>query len=169
MKINKKVHSVALVSAALILFLILVPSVASAVPLTIEETQITNSGAAVTPAIYGNLIVWSDGRNGNGGDIYTYDLSAKKETRITTSGNAFNPDIYDKKIVWNELGIFLYDLSTNKVTKIVEDGGDSLWCSNYNPVIYGNKIVWYVDEFGDPADYFYSISLYDSPLKKKPQ
>jgi P pilus assembly chaperone PapD len=42
MKVNKELHSVALVSAALILFLILVSSAASASP-QITETQITTS------------------------------------------------------------------------------------------------------------------------------
>ncbi|HWQ47583.1 MAG TPA: PKD domain-containing protein [Methanosarcina sp.] len=171
MKDKRKSCFVALAATALVLFLILVPSADAADPLTITETQITNSGAAENPAIYGDKIVYQDNRNGNYGDIYVYDITTKKETRITTSGNAFNPDIYDKKIVWDGGGIFLYDLSTNKVTKIVEDGegngGGSLWRSNEKPVIYGNNIVWYVHELAEPLDSFYSISLYDLSTKKE--
>ncbi|OED08801.1 hypothetical protein A9239_00940 [Methanosarcina sp. A14] len=65
MKINKKSYSVALASAVLILFLILVSSTASATTepgasLTINETQITTSGSAGVPSIYGDRIVWTD-------------------------------------------------------------------------------------------------------------
>jgi hypothetical protein len=52
MRINKKLYSVTLASVALILFLILVPSAASAAPITIAETQITTSGYAYYPSIY---------------------------------------------------------------------------------------------------------------------
>ncbi|HZK71058.1 MAG TPA: hypothetical protein VFD03_05995 [Clostridia bacterium] len=106
MKTNKKLHSVAIVSAALILFLILVSSAASASP-TITEIQITTSGSAGSPAIFGNKIVWEDTRNGKS-DIYMYDLSTKKESQITTSGSTRSPAINGNTVVWmaspNSLG-----------------------------------------------------------------
>lgn len=77
MKTNKKLYSVALASATLILFLILVSSTASA---SIAETRITNHGTAGNPDIYDNKIVWQDTRNGNSA-IYAYDLSTKKKLR----------------------------------------------------------------------------------------
>ena len=45
-----------------------------------KETQITNRGSATNPAIYGDRIVWKDDRNGNGANVYMYNLS-------TSNGN----------------------------------------------------------------------------------
>ena len=165
MKTNEKLHSVALVSAALILFLILVSSTASAATvenasLTINETRITTSGSAAFPAIYGDRIVWEDWRNGNRDDgpcdIYMYNISTHKETQITTSGSASFPAIYGDRIVWldgrngnsqndTEGGhdVYMYDLSTHKETRITTstipaDGfGYSLMVA-----ISGNRIMW---------------------------
>jgi FOG: PKD repeat len=139
MKINKKLHSVALASAALILFLILVSSTAAA---SITETRITTHGTADNPAIYDNTVVWQDTRNVNY-EIYTLGLSNKKETSIPVSGSVGYPSIYGNKIVYlkesSPLGnIYMYDLATKKETMI----------NNYpnyaigKPVIYGNIIVW---------------------------
>jgi beta propeller repeat protein len=101
MKEKSKSFSVALAAKALVLFLVLIPSAASAGPLTVTETQITTSGSAENPAVYGDRIVWVDGRNG-GSDIYMYDLSTKQETRVTKSGSAENPAIYGDRIVWSD-------------------------------------------------------------------
>ena len=138
---------------------------------TKKETRITKSGSAVNPAIYSNLIVWSDGRNKNEGDIYMYDLSTKKETRITTSGNSYNPDIYGNKIVYEHSGICLYDLSTKKVTQIAEDWSDNdgfgdRALSNNNPAIYGNRIAWVTTDYAGAGDVFRSIGIYDPSTKK---
>jgi len=155
MKEKSKLFSIALAATALVLFLVLIPSTASAGPLTVTETQITTSGSAENPAIYGDRIVWVDGRN-SGSDIYMYDLSTKKETRITKSGSAENPAIYEDRIVYqdNRNGnwgdIYMYDLSTKKETRITTSG------YSYNPDIYNNKIVW--DNGG--------IFLYDLSTKK---
>lgn len=75
MKSNKKLFSASLVSTVVILFLILVSSIASA---SIAETRITTHGTASTPAIYGNTVVWQDGRNVNY-EIYALDLSSKRK------------------------------------------------------------------------------------------
>jgi len=70
---------------------------------TSKEIRITTSGSAENPAIYGDKIVWQDGRSGyRNYDIYMYDLSTKKETRITNSGSAENPRIYGNNIVWED-------------------------------------------------------------------
>jgi beta propeller repeat protein len=72
----KKLYSVASVSAAVILLLILFSSTALA---SITETQITsNPSSSENPVIYGNTIVWQDDRNENW-DIYILDLSNKKQ------------------------------------------------------------------------------------------
>ena len=71
---------------------------------TKKETQITTSGSADYPAIYGNRIVYADDRKGNS-DIYMYDLSTKKETQITSSpDNQVSPAIYGNRILWKDVG-----------------------------------------------------------------
>ena len=54
-------------------------------------------GSLVKPVIWGDLIVWTDSRNGNQG-ICLYDLSARTETPITR--NTAEQDISGNLIVW---------------------------------------------------------------------
>ncbi|MDW5549603.1 PKD domain-containing protein [Methanosarcina sp.] len=182
MKINTKSYSVALASAVLILFLILVSSTASAVTeqtasLTINKTQITTSGSAACPSIYGDRIVWQDWRNGNKNDgpfnIYMYNISTHKETQITTSGSAACPSIYGDRIVWKEwrngnqndteeeYDVYMYDLSTHKETQINNRPipYDYLGYS-FGPHISGNTIMW-----GGPHGYYiYDISTQETHI-----
>jgi beta propeller repeat protein len=132
----KKLYSVTMVSAAAVLFLILVSSTASA---SVSETRITNHGTASNPAIYGDKIVWQDNRNGNW-DIYAYDLLTKKESYVKDKLNKIQPAIYGNKIVYinNDTDVYVYDLSTKM--KIL------LHSSPYfdvgEPAIYGNLVAW---------------------------
>ena len=122
----KKLYSVASVSAAVILFLIIVSSTASA---SITETWITNHGTASGDYdIYGNTIVWTDWRNGNA-DIYIYNLSTKTEIHTTNKSDQINPAIYGSKVVWEDhrngeysSDIYLQDLSTKVQTRITTGG-----------------------------------------------
>jgi beta propeller repeat protein len=163
MRHKEKLHSIAIASVAVILFLILVSSTASA---SITEKWITNHGTASNPAIYGNTIVWQDERNGNW-DIYIYDISTKKQTHTTNKYDQINPAIYGNIVVWADgrnggtledgiprgnWDIYMYDISTKKETRITNSG------SAYNPDIYGNKVVW-----GD----YSSIYVYDLSTKKE--
>ncbi|MDY0129278.1 MAG: PKD domain-containing protein [Methanosarcina vacuolata] len=69
---------------------------------THKEYQITTSGSASDPAIYGDRIVWQDRRNGNA-DIYMYDLSTSRETQITTDkSDQSYPNINGERIVWTD-------------------------------------------------------------------
>ncbi len=92
-----------------------------------KTTQVTNSGNASQPAIYGNRIVYTICDRGDlytpgHCDIYMYEISTAKITRITTSTCAFGPSIYGDKIVYadsrnyQETGeirdIYLYDLNS---------------------------------------------------------
>ena len=175
MKTNKKLYSIALATEALVLFLILVSSTASAIPvdnatLTIHETQISTGGFSASPDISGDKIVWQDNRSGRW-NIYMYDLSTSKETRITTSGSATSPFIDGDRIVWidgrhvenltsvddNYGGhdIYMYDLATKKETRITKstipaDG----FGYELSVAISGDKIMW-------GGTYFYRI--YDIP------
>ncbi|AKJ39217.1 PKD domain-containing protein [Methanosarcina barkeri] len=181
MELNTKLYSVALASAVLILFLILVSSTASAVTeqtasLTFNKTPITISGSAESPSIYGDRIVWEDWRNGNQNDgpsnIYMYNISTQKETQITTSGSATSPSIYGNRIIWlderngnsqndTEGGhdVYMYDLSTHKETRITnstipEDG----FAYELRIAISGNRIL-----YGGTYDY----CIYDISTQKK--
>jgi beta propeller repeat protein len=181
MKINKKLHSVALASSALVLFLILISSTALAVTeqsasLTINKTRITTSGSAAYPSIYGDRIVWQDWRNGNQNDgpfnIYMYNISTHKETQITTSGSAGGPSIYGDRIIWldgrngnsqndTEGGhdVYMYDLSTHKETRITNSTiPDDGFGYELGIAISGNRILW-------GGTYHYCI--YDISTKKE--
>ena len=92
-------YSLALALTAMISFLILVSSTASATaaqsaPLTINETLIDNTGSASYPDICGDRIVWQENCSGNQ-DIYLYNLStsqklgllpAEKRTSLKSAG-----------------------------------------------------------------------------------
>jgi beta propeller repeat protein len=162
MRHKEKLCSIAIASAAMVLFLILVSSTASA---SITEKWITNHGTASNPAIYGNTIVWQDERNGNS-DIYIYDLSTKKQTHTTNLSNQTYPAIYGNKVVWADdrnggSDIYMYDISTKKETRITNSGGA------YWPSIYGNIIVW--NDHRNPEDLspFYDVYMYDISTKKE--
>ncbi len=182
MKLNERSYSVALASAVLILFLILVSSTASATTeqgasLTINETQITTSGSAGVPSIYGDRIVWKDWRNGNRDDgpfnIYMYNISTHKETQITTSGSAACPSIYGDRIVWKEwrngnqndteeeYDVYMYDLSTHKETRINNRPVPYDYLGyRFGPYISGNTIMW-----GGPYGYYiYDISTQETHI-----
>ena len=81
-----------------------------------EETAIcTNPARQAQPWIWGNTVVWADGRNKNW-DIYTYDLSTKTERAVTiNSANQGYPTIYNNYVAWLDVrggdsDIYLYDL-----------------------------------------------------------
>jgi beta propeller repeat protein len=153
MENKNKLHSAALASVGVILFLIIVSSTASA---SISETRITTSGKANNPAIYGNNIVWQDTRNGNSA-IYSFDLSTKKETHITDKSDQKEPAIYGNKVVYvrNETDICMYDLSAKKVTTIDSSLPEF---PVLDPAIYGNLITW---EFDQPDSIDAKICYYD--------
>jgi beta propeller repeat protein len=198
MKTNKKLHLLALTSVAMVLFLILVSSAASAsvgnetlngtspditqssitkasisAAPKITETRITTHKTASNPDIYGNTIVWQDNRNGNW-DIYIFDLSTKKEIHTTNLSNQTFPAIYGNRVVWEDErngghDIYLQDLSTKAQTRITKSG------KAYNPKIYGDQIVWTdgrnggsINEWGIPVGNW-DIYMYDISTRKETQ
>lgn len=163
MRHKEKLCSIAIASAAMVLFLILVSSTASA---SITEKWITNYGTASNPAIYGNTIVWQDSRNGNL-DIYIQDLSNKKQIHTTNPADQTDPAIYGNTVVWADArnggsDIYMQDLSTKKQTRITTSRVASV------PDIYGNKIVY--DKY-TPTDHdvWYELYMYDLSTKKVTQ
>ena len=165
MKINKR--TTICLGIFLVLFMMTVGN-AAAVQKEGTETQITTSTSSqLNPAIYGERIVWQDGRNGGNEeywnptgnwDIYMYDVSTSTETQITTSESCqINPAIYGDKIVWQDdrdgkSDIYMYDLSTQQETQISTSG------TAYYPAIYGDRIVWKDDRDGISDIYMYDLS-----------
>jgi beta propeller repeat protein len=126
---------------------------------TKKETQITHSGDASHPTIYGNRIVWQKGFDGYY-DVCMYDLSTKKQTQITKGGFAIDPFIDGNRAVWadNRKGnydIYMYDISTKKETQITNNASDQEY-----PAIYGNSIVWQDNRNGNSTIYAYDISTH---------
>jgi beta propeller repeat protein len=157
-KLNKKSHSVALASSALVLFLIMISSTALAATeqnasLTINETRITTSGGVNCRDIYNDIIVW----NTLHGDLYMYDLSTNKETHITTSVPVYSCSIYGNKIFWesrDNSDIYVYNISTKKETRLNTSGPTS---GGYS--IYGDKLVRSdIGNYSDADIYLYDLS-----------
>lgn len=94
------------------------------------------------PAIYGNIVVWQDSRNGNY-DIYGKNLSTGQEFAICTAANTqSSPAIYGDVVVWHDSrngnnDIYAKNLST---------GQEFAVCTAENnqevPVIYDDIVVW---------------------------
>ncbi|MBU7040731.1 MAG: hypothetical protein HXS45_07960, partial [Theionarchaea archaeon] len=107
-----------------LLLLVLVGSL-----LDTHEVQVTTHPADQTqPAVCGDLVVWTDERNGNE-DIYGYNLSTKEEFQITSSSfPEFSPDIYGDIVVWVEAEapdswhIVSHNLSTGETTCLTAAG-----------------------------------------------
>ncbi|WP_440946116.1 PGF-pre-PGF domain-containing protein [Methanosarcina sp. T3] len=175
----KKFYSIALVSAASMVFLlILVSSPALATSLLLTETRVTtDESAQLYPAIYGDRIVWTDARNGildeygnvANLDIYMYDLSTSREIQITTNeSNQSMPAIYGDRIVWQDdrngnLDIYMYDLSTSTETQITFNSS-----RQYDPAIYGDRIVW-TDDRNDKNGINSDIYIYDVSTQEENQ
>ncbi len=179
MRNSRKLYPVALASAAVILFLILVSSTVSAASPTVTETRITtNDSAQMAPAIYGDRIVWTDSRNGflneygnfKNLDIYTYNISTSKETQITANGsNQSMPAIYKNRIVWiddrnGKYDLYMYDISTSQETRITTSG--SVYFGNA-PAIYGDRIVWTDTRNGNEDNWDEDIYMYDLSTHKE--
>jgi beta propeller repeat protein len=121
-------------------------------PITIDP------GSQHDPAIYGDIVVWADKRNGNW-DIYGYDLSTGQEFQITTDPDSqSNPAIYEDIVVWTDhrndnYDIYGYNLSTGQEFQITTD---PYWQSG--PAIYEDIVVW-EDHRNDNGDiYGYNLS-----------
>ena len=89
-----------------------------------QEFQITDDSISLystAPAIYGNKIVWEEGRNTANSDIYMCDLSLNGntggcligdlKTQITSDPTGqYTPEIYGNKIVWMDRRNGNYDI-----------------------------------------------------------
>ncbi len=125
-----------------------------------EEIQLTSGNLSQeVPDIYENIVVYADTRNGNDGDIFSYDLLTQTETVITTGSSfQYRPAIYGDIVVWEEdtlssRQIFGYDLSTNTKFQIT-----SQISSKLNPDVFGDIVVWQDFRNGNWDIYGYDLS-----------
>ena len=131
------------------------------------EIQITTNKATQRyPAIYENIIVWEDDRNGiSNKDIFLFNLATKQEKQITTNeSRQLDPDVYGNYVVWEDnrngnrnWDIYGYNLKTDKEFVI---------CTNisnqFSPSIYENFVVW-IDKRANRSN----IYLYDLAQEKE--
>ena len=134
----------------------------------VEIPIVVAPGQQETPAIHGDMVVWSDNRNrpedapsragcsacpDNPFDIYLYNLKTAEERPLTQTGD-YNgrPSIHGQRVTWqqfqerNESTIVLLDLETGEQT-IIGDGGRG----RSSPLISEDYVVWAVAE---PCDVF---------------
>ena len=142
-------------------------------------------GLQVNPAIYENIIVWEDGRDGFSDwtldSIYVRNLAdpnfPKAGKKLTTNkkGEA-RPDIYKYKVVWEDYrngqlnaDIYMYDLADPQQQEVIIADAPK-W--QFNPAIWGNYIVW-EDERNDdgshPHNMMTDIYAYDIKNHKELQ
>lgn len=132
------------------------------------------------PAIYGDIIVWVDDRDSNGGlisFIYIQDLSDPTYPRygkkLISNSHGFGqnvPDIYQHLIVWEDWrtspytsNIYMWDLDTQQETPITTAPNLQV-----NPKIWGNFVVW--EDYRNSADPRYPTSsdIYAADLTTTP-
>lgn len=107
-----------------------------------SQLIVDNHSLQGEPAIYGELVVWHDLRNGNF-DIYAYNLSSGEEIQITgNESDQMYPAVYGDRIVWEDSrngnsDIYMYNLSSGEGMQITNNASDQL-----SPAIYGDVIVW---------------------------
>lgn len=105
-------------------------------PIVIDESSQKD------PAIYKDIVVWEDNRNGNW-DIYGYSLSTQKEFQITTDpADQYDPAIYEDIVIWIDRrsegeSIYGYNLSTGEEFQIA-----TMVCAFSGSAIYGDYVIW---------------------------
>ncbi|MDD1683730.1 MAG: PKD domain-containing protein [Methanoregula sp.] len=136
-----------------VIILLLLVSTILILPVPAAPTQTlitTGNGAAESPSIFGDQIVWQDYRNGNA-EIYLYNLTTGTETQITSDPwDHMSPRISGDLIVWEDYSdpffpsVYLYNITTQGPILQVSDG----MSSQMSPAISGNRIVWVDDRSG---------------------
>jgi Tol biopolymer transport system component len=129
----------------------------------LEPMNFEGSSRAASPD--GKTLVFVKQKGNNKGDIYIYDLAAKKETAIVVDtfnkfAPGWSPD--GKKIVYNResngrgrystIEVCIVDIASKEIKQITQSGSHK----SYNPVWApeGDKIVYYFEK-GDNRDQIY--------------
>lgn len=152
---------------------------------TSRQTQISASEAAMSPAIYGDRIVWMNSRNSGewdysdpaNWDIYMYDLSDSKETQLFPDESMkIIPVIYEDKIIWMDP----CSAGRGNYWNLAGNWDTCMYLSAHNrssqmfPAIYEDKIVWMDSRNGGSGDYWnltgnWDIYMYDLSTHKETQ
>jgi beta propeller repeat protein len=145
------------------IIMVLVFPIGSA-PFSVQDSNefsiTTNPSNQRSPAIYGNIVVWTDYRNGNC-DIYGYDLSTKEEFQITTDpSDQENPSIYGAYVVWEDKRndgnhVYGYNLLTHEEFHIVTGSSWRMF-----PAIYKDIVVWTDSKYGNSDIFGYNLSTH---------
>lgn len=114
------------------------------------------------PSIDGDLVVWSDGRNGSR-DVYGYNLATGQEFSIATGGREkYYPQVDGQYVLWNERSsgtsrhIYAKDLTTGTVHTVVFG---ATYVDEYYNVVNG-KVYFSAELRGSPTGQFvYSYDL----------
>jgi beta propeller repeat protein len=172
-----KTKAVFLVSVIILLGLLGDFSVKPAKADMIETPICTNPESQSNPAVSGDIIVWTDYRNGMA-DIFMYDLSTDTETPIcTTPSRQWGASVSGHTIVWTDdrngnYDIYMCDLASfeNYAKVVVEDArwdfvdmklgvqniaGERLW--EFMP-----EDGWWLDE--TTVEWIFDISDFSSNL-----
>lgn len=112
----------------------------------LTRTRLSAPGAvAAHPRVDADLVVWSEARSGDGGDIRVHDL-ADGTTRTVAAGPGAQsaPDVCDGLVVWTDdragrgnAEVYLRDLATAVETRVTREEG---WSGN--PSISSGRIAW---------------------------
>jgi beta propeller repeat protein len=153
---------------------------------TSKQTQVSANGAAMSPALYGDRIVWMDSRN-NGKkdysdstikwDIYLYNLSTSKETQLFPAESLnILPVICEDSVIWTdprtEGRINYWSLAGNWNTSMYRSSHNG--SSQMFPVIYRDRIVWMDSRNGGSGNYWnltgnWDIYMYNLSTHKETQ
>ena len=138
--------------AVLVALVLAAPSQAGVV-ITGTSTQMTTDPNTQTdPAISGDIVMWTDDRNGND-DVYFLDLTTFVETQVTSNpADQELGDVSGGWIVYTDTqvavdGIVAYDIASGASTVVTSGGqgnatidGDLVVYQDFSLVIGGNRI-----------------------------
>jgi len=123
----------------------------------IEYSICTDPTSQSSPALYDNIVVWEDYRNGNW-DIYGYNLSNFTEFPICIESHPqYEPAIHGHTVIWFDYrngnwDIYGYDLSNSTEFPICTEPHDQ-----FDPAIHGHTVIWIDYRNGNSDIYGYDL------------